>query len=248
VAAAGGIFLPHLYRGNAWVLSATRGQDVYTLAVAVPAMAVTWFAMRQGSLRAILVMMGITGYMLYTYIGAAFAFSLNEFFPIYVALMSLSLFAIAGLVSASDAAHIDSRFESGAPRKPIAIFLIAMGSMLLLMESLQLIPFYVNGTLPLAMQLAESTNFFPLAMDMGLVAPLTILAGIALLRRLPLGYLLSSCMLVKAATMGLALLATNGYAWMMGTTVDSIGLLLSYGFIGFGGLGMAVWFFRYCGT
>ncbi|HYG58564.1 MAG TPA: hypothetical protein VD902_10950 [Symbiobacteriaceae bacterium] len=246
VAAAGGVFLPDLYRGNAWILSATRGQDVYTLVVAVPAMAVTLFFLKPGAVRAALVMLGITGYMLYTYTGAALTFPMNEFFPIYVALFSLSVFGMAALTSSIDVARIDRRFDATTPRKPVAIFVIFMGVMLALMEIGQVMPFYTTGALPLPMQLAESTSFYPLALDMGLIAPLCVLSGVWLWRRQPWGYLLTSCMLIKSATMGLALLATNWYAWLMGTTPDSIEFLALWAIIGFGGLGMTVWFLRHC--
>jgi len=36
VASAGGLFLPHLYRDNAFVVSAWKGTDLITLVVAVP--------------------------------------------------------------------------------------------------------------------------------------------------------------------------------------------------------------------
>jgi hypothetical protein len=246
VASAGGIFLPGLYRGNAWIINATRGQDVYTLAIAVPAMAITLLALRRGSVRALLVMTGITGYMLYTYIGGAFSFAFNAFFPIYVALYSVSIFALVALVGSLNLPHLDRKFDAAVPRRAVAAFVIFMGLMVALMEVGQITPFYTTGTLPLPIRQAEATTFYPLALDLGLIAPLCVLAGIGLWRRLPWGYLLTSCMLIKAATMGLALLATNWYGWIMGSTPDAAPWLAVYSLIGFGSLGMAVWFFRHC--
>jgi len=245
VAAAAGLFLPDLYHGTAWIVSATRGTDLYTLAVAVPAMIVTLFFLRPGAVRATLVMMGLTAYMLYTYIGAAMTYDFSGFFPIHVALFSLCVFALAAMVSSLDVAGIDRRFGARVPRKPIAIFLIFMGVMLLFMEVGQLLPYYTTGAMPLPMQLAESTVFYPFALDLGMIAPLTVLSGIWLWQRRPAGYLLTSCMLIKSATMGFALLATNAYNLMAGQTTDTIEWILMYGMIGLGGLGFAIWFFRY---
>lgn len=246
VAAAAGLFLPDLYHGTAWIVSATRGTDLYTLAVAVPAMAVTFCFLRPGAVRATLVMMGLVAYMLYTYVGAALTYDFTGFFPIYVALFSLSVFALAALVGSLDVAGMDRRFGATAPRKPIAIFLIVMGVMLLFMEVGQLMPYYATGAMPLPMQLAESTDFYPFALDLGLIAPLTLLSGIWLWQRRPAGYLLTSCMLIKSATMGFALIATNAYNLMMGQTTDTIAWILMYSMIGLGGLGFAIWFFRHC--
>jgi hypothetical protein len=86
------------------MVNANRGQDVYTLFVALPAMALTVFAARRGAVRGLLVLAGITGYVLYTYTGAALAYSLNEFFLIYVSLFSLSLAGLIATLSAIDAA------------------------------------------------------------------------------------------------------------------------------------------------
>jgi hypothetical protein len=43
--------------------------------------------------------------------------------------------------------------------------------------------------------------------DLGLVVPLAFLTGVLLLRRSPIGYLLAGVLLIKGATLGLALMA-----------------------------------------
>ncbi|HWI65137.1 MAG TPA: hypothetical protein VNT75_25185 [Symbiobacteriaceae bacterium] len=246
VAAAAGIFLPDLYQGTEWLIGASRGTDVYTLAVAVPAMIVTLFFLRRGALRPTLVMTGVVAYMLYTFIGTAMTYAFNGFFPVYVATMSVSFFTLAALIGTIDLGRIDQRFDATAPRKPMAIFLIVNAVMLAMMEMGQMMPYYSTGELPQPMRLAASTIFYPLVLDLGMIMPLSLLAGIWLWQRRPWGYLLTSCMLIKSATMGLALLATNFYGWLAGIQTDSIEWLIGYGVIGFGGLAMSVWFFRHC--
>ena len=246
IASAGGIFLPSLYRGNVWMVNANRGQDVYTLFVALPAMALSVFAARRGAVRGLLVLAGIIGYMLYTYTGAALAYSLNEFFLIYVALFSLSLVGLIATLGAIDVESLKQRFDRATPRRAVASYLAVLGLLLAMVEVGQLIPFFISGTLPQAMQLAEATSFFPYALDLGLVLPLCLLSAYWLWRGVAWGYVTTAVMLIKAATMGLALLATNGYAWAVGGVTDPMGILFGYGFIGLGGLGFAVSFLRHC--
>lgn len=246
IASAGGIFLHDLYKGSAWVLSATRGQDWFTLLVAVPVTAVALVLGRRGSTRAKLALIGLVGYFFYTYTGAALAYALNNFFLIYVALFTLTILTLGAWVSTLDLANLGRSFDAGVPRRSTSIFLIIIGMMLVIGEVGQLIPFFTDGTLPLPMQLAEADNFFVYALDLGLVAPFAVLAGVWLWQRKAWGYLLAGFMLSKSAVMGLMLLFTNGYGWIIGSTIDSIDLLVAYGVIGFGGLGMAVWYLRHC--
>jgi hypothetical protein len=52
--------------------------------------------------------------------------------------------------------------------------------------------------------LENVTSMFIQAMDLGLIVPLCVLAGVLLLRKDPWGYLLASISLLKFLTMGIA--------------------------------------------
>jgi hypothetical protein len=66
-----------------------RGQDLVTLAIAPVLLVVARLATR-GNVRARLVEIGLGGYLLYTYTGAAFGYRFNRFILLYTALCSLS--------------------------------------------------------------------------------------------------------------------------------------------------------------
>jgi len=245
VAAAGDLFVPGLLRDNAWTVNAIRGQDLYTLVVALPAMAIALIPFRRGSLRAALVVAGILGYLFYTYVGAAMAFAFNEFLLLYIALYTLSAAALVAVINTLDLKALPQRFTPVTPRRAVAVYLLVIGFMLCLMELAQIIPFITTGKPPLILELAGGPTFYPYALDLGMVVPLSVLAAVWLWRGHGWGYLLSGCMLIKAATMGMALLVTNLYAWLVGGTPDPAELLAVYGLIGFGGLFMSVWFLRH---
>lgn len=70
-------FIPGLYRDSHSLVVQSHGQDLATLIVCVPTLAVGhWFASK-GSLRGRLVAMGALGYLLYTYVVFAFFAVLN---------------------------------------------------------------------------------------------------------------------------------------------------------------------------
>ena len=91
VASAGGLFLDGLYLDNPLVTAALRGNDLITLVIAVPLLALAMLWARRGSQCAQLVWMGALGYMLYNYIFYLYGAAMNRFFLVYVALVTLSI-------------------------------------------------------------------------------------------------------------------------------------------------------------
>jgi hypothetical protein len=243
VASAGGLLIPDLYREPTALTVQMRGQDLVTL-VATLALAVTLVAVRQGSAQAALVWIGLLGYMLYTYVGAAFAYAFNTFFLIYVALFSLSVFALIALVSQIDARELRSRFDAQTPRTAVVAFLLLLALMLCALWLGQIIPFLTTGTLPAGIE--QGGNFqYVYALDLGLIVPLSLLGAVWLWRQKPWGYILSGYVLLKAATMGLALLAMTWFILRAGLPAESE-LAAVWALIAAAGLGLSIWFLRHC--
>jgi len=68
VATGVGLFVPAFYRDAEVLLPQLYGQDLLTLVVAVPALAIALYSAYQGSLRGYVVWLGVTGYLLYIYV------------------------------------------------------------------------------------------------------------------------------------------------------------------------------------
>ena len=245
VAAAGGLFIPNLYRDNAWVVPQNRGADLVTLVVAVPALFASLVAAGRGSKRAVIVWLGVLGYMLYTYIGATFAFNFNYFYLIYVALLSLSVFAIVTTLANVDVAEFKKRFDTATPRGPIAAFMVLLSIMLFFAYLGQMMPFFTEGTMPDAIVQSGGPTFFVWALDLGFIVPMMIVGSIGLMRRTAVGYLLTGCMLIKAATMGLSLLGMTLFSVLAGTPLD-VFFTAIWVFVAVGGLGLSFWFLPHC--
>lgn len=114
VAAGAGLFVHGVYRNNAFATAAFRGSDLVSLVVAVPTLLVSAVLARKGSRRAHLVWLGTLGYVAYTYI-YTFGIAFNRLFLVYLALLSLSVFAIVRSVVALDAQDIARRFGERTP-------------------------------------------------------------------------------------------------------------------------------------
>ena len=244
VASLGGLVIPGLYRETAWSLPQVRGQDLVTL-LALPALAFALVGVRRGSARAAMAWIGLLGYVFYTYTGASFAYYFNEFFLIYVALFSLSIFALIAALTGIDVDEIHRRFDADAPRRPVAVYLAFVGTLLTVLWLGQIVPFLASGTLPELIVRAEAPTNFVYVLDLGLVVPLAWLTAVWLWRKRAWGDVLAGCLLIKAATMGLALLSMTWFAAMTGQEIDP-GLAAVWAVIAGGSLALIGWFLRAC--
>jgi len=201
-----------------------QGQDVITLVVVLPALAVfTWLAFR-GSLRGKLLLTGTLGYFLYTYMSMAFLTAYNQFFLVYVALFSLSLYAFILSMMSFDLASLPHHFSERLPRGWVAGILFAVGGFLFLAWIGRIgQPFLANQIPPLE----NTTTLVIQAMDLGLLVPLTFLSGILLLRRSAWGYLLASVAVMKFLTYGLAV-STMALNMLLRGVPDSIVILIAF--------------------
>lgn len=179
-------------------------QDIVTLVVGIPLLLVGLMMYRRGRLRGQLLLTGTLAYFLYTYTSMAFGAAFNPLFLVYVALFSLSLFAFIIAMLSVDVRVLPAHFTEKLPRRAISIFMFAGGGFLLLAWLGRIMP-GLGGGAPVG--LLTSTTLFIQVLDLGLIVPLMALAGILLLRRQPLGYLLTSVALIKFMTMGIALVA-----------------------------------------
>jgi hypothetical protein len=245
LAAGVGLFAPSVYRAEtAWVIPQNRGQDLVTL-IALAMLAPTLLRARRGSPRATLVWLGLLGYLAYTYTGAALSYRFNELFPVYVALFACIGAALIAALSGIDALALQNAFDNHAPRRGVVVFLLIMAAVLCLLWTSQIVPFYTRGTPPPMVTLAQVPTVFVYVLDLGVVVPLALLSAWWLSRRQPWGFVLAGMVLVKAATMGWALLAMTLFAWRAGQDVE---LVLSAAWLVLAAVGtvMSVGYFGHC--
>lgn len=238
-------FVPGLYRDNAWVTPQNQGADFVTLVLAIPVLAAAARLATTGSARAAIIWCGVLGYLWYVYTGAAFAYALNGAFLLYVALFALTIAAIAALATRLDVGSIWLRFDSRAPTRPVAVYMVFVSVMLCVLWLGQLIPFFLTGELPASLVQAGGQTMFVYVLDLGVVVPLAMLGAVWLWRSQPWGAVIAGFVLVKVATMGCALLSMTWFLARSGQPVEMM-LSLVWVFLAASGVAMAFWFLRHC--
>jgi hypothetical protein len=181
------------------------GQDAATLVVGIPLLFVGLLLARKGSLRGELLLAGGLGYMLYTYTSYSFLVAYNEFFLVYVALFSLSLFAFILALAGMDTERVTRSVSNGMPRRRIATFLLFIAAFLSLAWLGRIVPPLLAGTPPPGLE--AYTTLVIQALDLGIIVPVSVVTAVLLLQKQPWGYTLASVLLVKALMMGTALIA-----------------------------------------
>lgn len=201
-----------------------QGNDVVTLTIGLPLLAIsTWLAFR-GSLRGRLLLTGTLGFFLYTYMSMAMLTSYNALFLVYVALFSLSLCAFILSMMSFDLEDLPRHFSERLPRRWIAGLMFLVGGFLLMTWLGRIVPPLLQGETPV---LENTTTLVIQAMDLGLIVPLAILSGVQLLRRSAWGYLLASVTLLKGVTLGLGVSAMAINMTLQGVP-DSLGVMIPF--------------------
>jgi hypothetical protein len=206
VATGVGLFVPGFYRDAAVLLPQLYGQDLLTLAVAVPALAVALVYARRGSLRGYVVWLGVTGYFLYTYASYAFLTAFNELYLVYVALFGLTLFTLVGGIARIDPTELKAALD-GHPVRGYVAFQALVAGLVALLWLADVGPASLAGARPAS--IAETTLPVPViqSLDLGVVVPAFALSAALLWRRRAWGYVFTGVLLVKGTTLGLAVLA-----------------------------------------
>ena len=185
-----------------------QANDLVTLVLGLPLLAVSFWLTLRGSLRGRLMLTGTLGFILYTYITMCFGAAYNRLFLVYVALFSMSLFAFVLSVMSFDLKTLPQHFSDKLPRRWIAGLLFFAAAFLGLAWLGRIAATFSQNVIP---ALENTTSMFIQAMDLGIIMPTCILSAILLLRRSAWGYLLASVGMLKFLTLGIAvaLMALN---------------------------------------
>jgi hypothetical protein len=174
-----------------------RGTDAVVLFLGIPLLLGAALRYRRGSSRAGLLLLGTLVFFLYVYGSAALGtVAYNRLFPVYVALFSASLFAVAQLLATVDRTELSDRCDT-APRRGVGVFLLLSGAVTALVWGVPMVAAAVTGasTDRLDSYATDVTH----ALDLAIITPAALMAGALILRRKATGYLLALSLLVLEA-------------------------------------------------
>ena len=194
-----------LYRRDSRFKGASNvGTDVITLFVAIPLLVWSAIAYRRGSPRGGPLLLGVLAWFLYVYATYALSVAFNELFLVYVALASASFFAFVLLWRAIDPARLADGPSETVVRRTAAVML-ASAVLTFLVWSLPLLAATLSGDAP--KWLDSSSTMVTDALDLAIITPSALLAGMLLRRREPLGYLIAIVLLVLLLILAPAIIA-----------------------------------------
>ena len=180
-------------------------QDVVTLFLAVPLLLVALYWAHRRGLRGRIVLAGVLGYFVVTYLMYLVMGMYNPMFLAYVAALCVSFFALASLLLGLDPQRLHDSFVNRGSLRTAGIFLIANGALIALLWLSIVIPPLISGEVPV--QVEHYTTLVVQGLDLALLLPLSIVSGYMAIKGQKLGSLLTPVYIVFLALLMTALSA-----------------------------------------
>ena len=197
IASAGGLFVDGIYLDSMNVEAALRGGDLVNLVVATPILLIAIWMTRRGSIRAHLVWLAILAYIAYGYAYYVFGPTFNDFFLIHVTTFTLALVALAFGFAALDATSLTPRFKSGWVPRVVAGLLIGAMVFMVGTYAAEVLGHIGGGEQPTdVLPFAEWRVHLGYALDLSLLAPSAMIAGVLLWCKSLLGHAAATVVLV----------------------------------------------------
>jgi len=217
---------------------ASQGADVVALFVALPLLIVSFILYRRGSLRGGFLLVSVLAYYLYYGASLGLVVAYNKLYLVYLALFSVSFFAFILTLMAFDLPSLPARFSPRLPQRGMATFMFVVGVGVAFIWLSDVINALTTNGVPAA--LGSHTALITYTLDVGIIVPACILAGILILRRAPLGYLLTGLMTILLALIGVMVIGQTVMQMNIGvqfSTGQLIGIVGTWIIMG----GIAVW-------
>lgn len=220
-AAAVGLAVEGVYRDNALVEAAWRGNDLVTLFLAVPLLAGAIARARQGSRRALLISLGVLAYAVYNYAFYLFGAAFNHLFLLYVGVLASSTLGLIDGLTSRDIRPEEGRIVAERPDRLTGWLIIAVCLFLGLFWITTSVQFIFTGEVPAMVTATGHPTNVTGALDLWMVVTFGVLSGTWLLREEAWGFVFSAVWTVKGAVYMTALSAATISGFLTGTT-DSL--------------------------
>jgi hypothetical protein len=211
MACAATFLVPGVLVGPAVMNGSARGTALVVLALAVPVLGVSMYLVARGAVRPVITWLGAATYILYNSFLFLTGTPFNGLFLFYVAMFSLSFWAVALGLHTIHGPGFAMNFSRGLPARALAAFLGAVAVLNVLAWLGQAVPAlfgplppaFVNGT-----GLATSPTY---VQDLSFWLPLTLVAAIWLWQRRPWGLVLSGTLLAYGVLEGIGVAVDQAF-------------------------------------
>ena len=207
--AALGLAMPGQYRDPEWIRAAWYGNDWLTLLAAVPLL---WTGQRQacrGSVRGVLLVLGISAYAIYNYAFYLFGAMLNVFFPLYVLSFFCGTASLIVVAAQVDAARTVESFPAATPVRVIGGYLVFVAAGL---SAVWLGMWAAYAFAGRATPVEPEAFKVVAALDLTLMVPALTAGGVLLWGRRPWGYFIATTAAIQGALYLLVLSVNSAIA------------------------------------
>lgn len=217
---------------------ASLGADLVVLFIVLPVLLISFVLYRRGSLRGGFLLASALGYVFYYSASLGFVVAYNNLYLIYLALFSASFFAFVMSLTMFDLPTLPSRFSPRLPRVGMAIFMFIVGIGMGFIWLSDVVNALLSNGVPQA--LGVNIALVTYTLDVGIIAPAALLTGFQLLKRAPLGYLLTGILNILLAFVGAMVIGQTVMQLNIGVELSPgqlIGVVSSWIIMG----GIAIW-------
>jgi hypothetical protein len=183
-------------------------QDVANLSIASPAMLVLAVLARRGSLRAYLLWLGVVTFTVYNYVIYTLSIPFGPLFPLWVAVLGLSIYALIGGLATTDHDAVAAHFKSRRAVVATAWLLIVTAILFGLLWLSEDVPALLAGRAPQSLADLDLPTNPVHVLDLAFFLPGVIAAGILLLRRRPFAHTVGPALIVFLVLTGVPILIT----------------------------------------
>jgi len=182
---------------------AFRSFDWVSLVVAFPLFLLGIFLYRRRRLLGQLLLAALFTYLAYIYLIGFMGNAFNGLFLGWVALFSIGGFGLFLIVSEIDFPSLPQKLSGHFPGKPVAVYLFSVSAILTVQYLTEIFTAYLTGVPPASLD--HYTTLELAGVELGIMIPLHILAGVLLWRQKAWGYVLATVLAFAAFVVFIAL-------------------------------------------
>ena len=240
-------FIPGVLRGPAVMNGSARGTALVILVLGIPALLIAMWSTAKGSIRALIVWLGVIAYLSYNAVMFIFATPFNQLFLFYVAMFSLSFWSATSILHQVDVEALRARFSPRLPVRGLAAYALAIVALNGLTWLRNVVPSVLSSTPPSWLDGTGLGTHPVYVLDLAFWLPLMAVAAFWLWHRRPWGYLLVGSILIMwvVESVGVAVDQWMGSAADPASTVASAAMTPVFGVLALVGLIPLYFYFRH---
>jgi len=209
-ASAVSIYWPDVYANEtaSWAAQGV-GQDVVSLCLVFPALLGSAYFASRGSVRGLLVWLGLLLYIIYSYFLYACFVHFNRLFLVYVSVLGLAFWALVGAASAAGFHRFAAVFDRERTYRAQASYLMASGLLFGLLWLSDIVPALASGTAPRDVtEVGLPVN--PIhVLDLAFVLPAMIITSVSLWKRRLFGLFFAVPLMTFSVAVGSAIVGMS---------------------------------------